>query len=836
MLLVALRGMRLHRGRLVLSALAIVLGVSFVTAAFVVTDSLEAIFTSVVDDINADVDLVVRTEAGPQRAPVLGAALDTVRATPGVVAAAGFVGGFVQVVAPDGRAVAPVAGAPLGLSWPPETALTALRAVEGRRPDQPGEVAVDRATARRWSIGVGDTVMVAGRDAAPAPFTVVGIAGFGDGDYPGGSALFAFDLEQMQRLQGTGDAVDSILVDVDDAVPLDQVRLLLQERVPGDRIEVATRATLLDEGRANISDGLRFLRIGLYGFALVSVLVAGFLIVNTFSVVVAQRTREMGLLAAVGATPRQLFTSVLVEAGVLGAAGSLSGIGAGWAGAAGLRALLGLFGLDLPAGSLPLRPSTVALALSIGIGATVVASAIPARRAATIPPMAAIRSGHITRGRLGVGRLVAGVVLALATYGTATVGVAGWTDNAPLTVGIAGLLGFLALVTLGPGLAAGAAAALHGGAGITRRLAADGVRRQPVRVAATASALAVGVALVAGISVFGASATASLHRDITRGLRADLVVQADQFLDLGGFVAERLAGRPEVGAVAAIRQTEVLTSSTRELLAGVDVGSIDRLLDIDLQRGELASMATAPGVAVQADAARQLGVDVGDSLVVDFPVLGKREVAVVALYGNGSIVGSLLTSTELFVAAAGDQGTDLLLVDAADGTTPAQARAALGAVLADAPFVTVRTPAEYEAARAEQVDRLVALTALLLGAALIVAVLGVANTVALSVVERRRELGLLRAVGMTAGQSESMVTWEAVVVAVLGVAGGAALGIGLGVAFALSLSGSGITRVAVPGTRLVALGLLGGVSAVAAAAVPARRAGATEVLDAIAVE
>lgn len=836
MLRLALRGMRAHRGRLALSAVAIVLGVSFVTASFVVTDSLESIFSAVVRDVNADVDLVVRTEAGPQRAPLADAALGIVRDTPGVAAAAGFVGGFVQVVTDDGTAVSPAAGAPLALSWPAEEALTALRPIEGRRPAAAGEVAVDRRTANEWSIRLGEQVRIAGRASEPAPFTVVGIAGFGSGDYPGGSALFAFDIGTVQQLTGAGSSYDSILVELQAGAPTEQVRLLLVERVPGDRIEVVTRNQVVAEGRDNIDAGLRFLRIGLYGFALVSIIVAGFLIVNTFGVVVAQRTRELGLLAAVGATPRQLFGSVVAEAAILGGAASAVGIALGWAGAVGLRSLLGVFDLDLPAGSLPLRPSTIAIALVLGTGATVFSAAVPARRAATIPPMAAIRTGFVTGGRVRAGRLAAGIVLALVSYGIATAGLAGWTGNAPATVGIAAVCALASLVALGPALSAATASAIRRSRTMPKRLAADGVRRQPVRVAATSSALAVGVSLVTGISVFGASATTSLHRDLTEGLTAELVVEADQFLDLGGFVAERLSSQPEVASVVPVRQAQVVTTQTRELLTGVDIAQLSAVLDIDLLRGELEPLLTQPGIAVQEDAARHLDVDVGDDLVVDFPLLGKRSVTVFAIYGNGSIVGGLLTSDQLFTATAGDRGADLLLVDAAPGIDPATAARGLEAALTDLPFVHVRSPAAYEAVRTEQVDRLLALTAVLLGVAIAVAVLGVANTVALSVLERRRELGLLRAVGMTPGQMESMVTWEAIVVAVVGVVGGAVLGVALGLAFVFSLSGSGITSVDVPAVRILAFCLLGGVSAVAAATVPARRAGRAEVLDAIAVE
>ncbi|MGI8794486.1 MAG: FtsX-like permease family protein [Acidimicrobiales bacterium] len=836
MLKIALRGMRQHPGRLIMSALAVVLGVSFVTASFVITDSLDAIFTSVVRSINADVDLAIRTEAGPQRSPVLESGLDAVKATPGVASADGFVGGFVQVITADGRAISPSAGAPLALSWSAEPTLTPLRATEGARPTGPREVAVDRRTADDWSIVVGDAVTVAAGAKAPQPFTVVAIAGFGSGNYPGGSSLFAFELDTLQELLGSQGAFDSILVDIEPNAPPSQVALLLRELPLGDRIEVATSAELIAEGRENIDDGLRFLRIGLYGFSLVSVLVAGFLIVNTFGVVVAQRTRELGLLAALGATPRQLFGSVIAEAILLGAGASLGGIAVGFAGATGLRALLGWFGFALPAGGLPLRPRTIGLALVVGVGAAVFAAAVPARRAATIPPMAAIRSGYASGGRLRAGRIAIGVVLVLVAYGIATIGLLGWTGNAPATVGIAGLVGFTAFVVLGPGLAALAAGTARSARSVSTRLAADGIRRQPVRTAATASALAVGVSLVTGVGVFASSATESLHHDLRAGLTADAVIEGDQFFELGGFVAERARNTEGAAVTAVIRRAQITTETTRETLAGVDPALLDAVLDVGLVRGDLGGLANDSGLALQLDAARAFGVDVGDDLIVGLPLLGRRAVPVVAVYRNASVMGSIFMSDRLFTAAAGQGASNLVLVKAADGTSPSQLRANLAEALIDAPFVAVRDPAGYEAARAEQVDRLLALTAMLLGAAIAVAVLGVANTLALSVLERRRELGLLRAVGMTTGQAESLVTWEAVVVGVLGVAGGITLGTAVGAAFAFSLSGAGITRVAVPVTRLVAFALLAGVSAVTAAVVPARRAGRADVLAAIAAD
>ncbi len=319
-----LRGLVDQPLRLALTALAIVLGVSFVAGSFVLTDSLGGIFTEVVEEVNAEVDVSVRTVAGPQRAPVPAAFLPVVRDVDGVRAADGFVGGFVQLVKPDGTLVEPDAGTTLGMSWPRTEEVTPFRARDGRAPQRDGELALDVATARREGIAVGDQVRVVAQGPAE-PFTVVGLAGFGRGLYPGGSTLVAFDLPTAQRVFRANGYFDSILVNGRDDIPANELRDRVRDRLPKDGLDVVTRATLLEEGAENIESGLRFFRIAFFVFSAVSVLVAAFIIVNTFSIVVLQRTRQLALLQALGATSGQVLRSVLGEAAVIGFVASAIG-------------------------------------------------------------------------------------------------------------------------------------------------------------------------------------------------------------------------------------------------------------------------------------------------------------------------------------------------------------------------------------------------------------------------------------------------------------------------------------------------------------------------------
>ena len=526
---VTIKGLLAHKLRLVLTGLAIVLGVTFIAGTFVLTDTLHSTFDTLFSNIYQNVDFQVRGVAqlgsggGATRNPVPESVLATVRAVPGVEVAEGAVAGTAQFISHDGTAIS-TGGAPtLGVSWDPAQQLSPLRLAAGGPPTTPHDVVMDLGTAKKYGFSVGQQVRILLRGPTQT-FTISGLTRFGTADNLAGATLAAFQLPTAQRILGEVGKFDAISVVAQPGADKSQVQRAIASALPRG-VEVVTGQTVINEQTSQVSQALGFFNTALLVFGFIALFVGGFTILNTFSIIVGQRTRELALLRIVGASRRQVFRSVLGEAAIVGLVSSLVGLGLGVLAAIGLEALLSGFGVTLPSGPIVFEARTVIVCLIVGVGVTLVAAISPARRAVRIAPVAAV-SEQQTEAEIPLRRRITwGVVITrLGVIGLAY----GLTKPPIAFVGLGALLGFVGVTLLAPvvarPMASGIGRPLARLLGMSGRLGRENSMRSPRRTAQTASALMVGLALVSVIAVFGASLSSSATASVQQAIRADIII------------------------------------------------------------------------------------------------------------------------------------------------------------------------------------------------------------------------------------------------------------------------------------------------------------------------
>ncbi|MGY1745926.1 ABC transporter permease [Blastococcus sp. SYSU D00695] len=839
------RNLMAHKLRLAMSGLAIVLGVAFVAGTLVFTDTLSKTFNDLFRSTSADVNVeraaafdqgLTGTGAGGTASYVPADLVDEIAAVDGVAAVEGYVQAEgVYILDRDGD-VLDTGGAPgLGVSWVTEQSVSPSTLVDGREATAPGEVMIDTNAAEETGYRVGDTIAL----LTPGPrieAELVGTFRFGDEGGLAGATLTAFDATTAQELLTAPGQFTGISIAAADGVSDDE----LAERVAtavGAEYDVKTATEQADSLATDFSEGLAFFNVFLLVFAGVALFVGTFIILNTFSMLVAQRTKELALLRALGASRAQVTRSVLGEALVLGVLGSTVGLAAGYGIAAGLRALFGSFGLTLD-GALVFAADTVVWSYVIGVAVTVLAAYLPARRAARTPPVAAMRDDVVAEERGLRRRTVIGVVLAGAGVLALVAGTL--TDdgsNAASLVGVGALALILGATALSPVLARPflrvVGAVLPRFFGTTGRLAQENAVRNPRRTAATASALMIGLALVSAFSVIGASTNKSIDALIAGSVRADFVVSSSGGQPFSPAVEQDLAAVDGVDAITPLRWGQVQLDGETALLNAVDPAGLDRSIELTFSSGSSDGLADN-GLLVDEQTAEDRGWSVGDTveaLSVDGRV---QELVVGGVFETNQVVGSTVVSLDTLGGAGGVALDRFLFVDLADGVAPSDVRPAMEEALTAYPIVDLKDRGEFSDEQKGQVDQLLLLINAMLVLSVIIAALGIVNTLAMSVIERTREIGLLRAVGLGRGQLRRMVRLEAVVISVYGAVLGIVLGTAFGVALSRALSDQGISELAVPAPRMGAFLLVAAVIGVLAAVGPARRAARLKVLDAIA--
>ncbi|MHB9849540.1 ABC transporter permease [Streptomyces krungchingensis] len=855
MLKATLRSFLAHKGRLLLSALAVVLSVAFVAGSLIFSDTVTRTFDRLFASTAADVTVEPKNDLDSQ---IPTGATQTVPASlakrlakvDGV--AATHVDAAVEnatVVDADNKSVGPTTGAPTIVTNWEVTERSPVKLTSGHEPRGDGEALLDADTAEKKHVGIGDTLTV---QAQPGSFKVriVGIATFTTTN-PGAALLFLDTPTAQTKLLGSPDAATSVSLDaapgVSDAVLKQRVAAELGTRT----YELKTAEEQAKSSAEQLGGFLDVIKYVMLGFAGIAVLVGIFLIVNTFSMLIAQRTRELGLLRALGADRRQVRRSVLTEALLLGLVGSTLGLAAGIGLALGLIKLMSAFGMNLKSTEMVIGWATPVSAYVVGVGVTFVAAYLPARRAAGVSPMAALADAEIA----GVGRplrmraVVGSVVGAAGVAALAGCAAASKTSTAASLLGLGVVLTLIATVIAGPLLVrpvirvlGGAFPALFGSVG---RMSQRNALRNPRRTGATAAALMVGLALVGGMSVASASMTKSFDQQIDKTLGADFVIQNSNFQPFSQELTDKVRGTDGAGLVVRQRFTPVavrLPDGKRvETTAAAYDPQLDEVAHVTYAQGDTAAALGDGRIAMDRKFAQEHDVRVGSTVPVEFPAGRNTRLTVGALTDQDSgdgfgMQGGLFFgfgTIEKYVPGGQDSA---LYVNAASGTTPDQLRTKLEKSLDPYPQVQVRDQADYKKLIHDQIAVLLYLVYALLGLAIVIAVLGVVNTLALSVVERTREIGLLRAIGLARRQLRRMIRLESVVIAVFGAVLGLALGVVWGVCIQQVLALQGMKALAVPWATIIAVVVGSAVVGIVAALLPALRASRMNVLAAIAHE
>ncbi|MCU1693411.1 MAG: hypothetical protein JWM64_2502 [Frankiales bacterium] len=840
-----LRSLLSHKLRLALSALSIVLGVAFVAGTLVFTDTLSRTFNDLFGATSADVNVTPRaafdvgltgtgapdgTDAVPQ------AVVERLRALPGAAAVSGTVQAEgVYVLRRNGK-VLDTGGSPgVGIGWDTVAELNPAHLTAGRGPVSATEVALDAASAAEAGYRLGDRVAV----LTPGPrveAVLVGTFRFGRSGGLAGASLTAFDTVTAQRLLGTPGGFSGVSIAT--AAGVTDRQLAREVRgVVGTSYDVRTRAEQAASSAAALESSLGYLSVVLLAFAGIALFVGSFIILNTFSMLVAQRTRELALLRALGASRGQVTRSVLTEALVLGVLGTTVGLAAGVGLAEALRALFGRFGLTLD-GSLVLSARTVLWSYAVGVLVTLVAAYLPARRAARTAPLAAMRDDVSGAERPLRRRTLTGA--ALAVLGAAALTTSLLTDDtgaAAAWVGVGALALVVGTIGLSPALVVPflrtVGAVLPAVWGRTGSLARENALRNPRRTAATASALMIGLALVSAASILGTSTNASIDRVIGSGLRADLVVSTSVQQPFTAQVAEAVAGVDGIATVMQHRFGVVQVEGASTFLTAVDAPALASTVALDYVSGSAAALG-GTSVLVDEPTAASHRWTVGSPVEALLPNGTRLALTVGGVYHANQIVGTVVVALDTYTAAGGPALDQFVYADLAPGADPAQVRSDLETALAAYPVVTVKDRDEFRDGLKGSIDQVLLLIDALLALSVLIAVLGIVNTLALAVLERTREIGLLRALGMERRQLRRMVRLESVVISLYGALLGLVLGVVLGIALTRTLATQGIEVLAVPVGRLTLFLVLSAAVGVLAALWPARRAARMPVLAAVA--
>jgi len=847
------KGLIANKLRFLLTGVAVVLGVAFVSGTFVLTATIQKTFDDLFTNIYSNTDAVVRAHqrlssdfGAGDRPNIPVSLLATVRKAPGVQAAEGGIGiDYAQIIGKNGKAVGnPGQGPPtLGFAWNVDNRLAVFHLVQGAAPATNDQIVVDKHRADDAKLLVGDRVKILTAKATKV-YTLVGIAKFGNANSLAGASATLFTLPEAQRLANAVGEYSQISVLADPGVSQDQVKANIATELVGNgqgQYEVITGKAITKENQNSLHDQLKFINIFLGVFALVALIVGSFIIYNTFSIVVAQRSREMALLRAIGGSRAQVMRQVLGESFLVGLIASVAGILAGVGLAVGLKAAMSAIGFDLPGSSVTVHPNAIVIGLIVGLVITMLSAIVPAWQASRVPPVAAMRDVQIERTtrrgvRLGIGLtlLAIGVTLLL-------VGVSGSVDNGIAYVGVGALLVFVAAFVLGPlfarvvSLALGAPIARV--KGITGTLARENAARNPKRTSTTATALIIGIALVGFITIFAASAKASVSHAVDAQFKTDYIIRAGSGFGAGGLspdLATAMGKLPQIQAVTGLRGGNAAIDGNRTFLTAVEPNAASQMFDFTNVSGTWTSLRD-DGIAVSNKKADDHHWKLGDPVSVTFVKTGNVPFKVEYIYKENTF-GDYFISQGAFEKNNEQQLDFLVFAKLKAGVSAADGRAAIEPLLKNYPTAKLQDNAQFKSDQQAQVNQFVALVYLLLFFALVIALIGIANTLALSIHERTREIGLLRAVGMSRRQVRSAIRWESVIIALLGAVNGLAIGLFFGWSVVRALHDQGITQFAVaPGQLIVVVLIITGLSVVAAW-LPARRAAKLDVLRAISTE
>jgi putative ABC transport system permease protein len=843
MLKLARKSVLAHKRRLIGTGLSVIIGIAFLAGTFVFTDTIKRTFDNLFADVYANTDVYVRSNQSiesdfgqTQRPRIPDTLIAQVQAVPGVAEASGTVQGFARIIGKDGKPLGQTQGPPTFGGEFTTGALSPWTLHDGRAPNGDNEVVLDRGSFKDGDFALGDPVTIISQGGS-RQFTIVGDVRFGDTDSPGGTTYALFDLPTAEAFIGQPGQIDAVLGKSDGSVSQTELAQRVQEALKEPNLQVLTGQQITKETQNDIESALSFFNIILIVFACIALFVSIFIIYNTFSIIVAQRQRETALLRAVGASRRQVLGSLIVEAIVIGIVAALIGFVAGIGLSAVLKSGLALLGVDLPAGGVVILPRTLIVSLIVGVLITVISATLPALKASRTPPVAAMRDVALDQSGTSKTRLLWGLVLVAIGIVFTIMGLSG--TIAALGLGVA--LIFIGVFVLGPLIARPFArvigAPLPRARGISGRLAQENAMRNPKRTARTAAALMIGVALVAGISVLAASIKASIRDIFNKQFTGDFVVDTNTqgFGGLPLTVAQQLNQLPQVDAAAGIEIGGARINGNSQSLTVLDPTVAGQLFDLQFVQGSIADL-NDQSVLISKSKADNNDLKVGDPVTMTLLNGTNVTLNVAGIYKKDELAGPFTVSQGLYAQSGADQYDFSVFVKKKAGVSDSDAEAAIKQVAAPYPNAKVQSRAQYIDDSAAQIDQVVSLFYGLLFLAVLIAAFGIANTLSLSVYERTRELGLVRAVGATRRQVRSTVRWESVITALLGAVQGIIIGILLGYAVTVALSDQGLNSFTLPIPTLILILVVAFVIGVVAAIRPARRAARLDVLRAVTVE
>jgi putative ABC transport system permease protein len=836
------RGMITHKLRLALTTLSIALGVAFVAGTLILTDTMTLAFDQLFGKVSKGTDAVVRQEAAyksanASRGPISDKVLDQVRRVDGVRAAEGAISGYALMLDKDGKAINSAPSTPtLGANLPKDKVLSGdIEVHSGHAPVGPREVVIDANSAEKHHVALGSTIKVLFHGPT-RQFTVVGTATFGGEKSFGGMTTAFFDTATAQQVLGTPGTFEEIHVSAAPGVSQTELTKRIRAAIPEDA-EALTGKAVTKETSDDIKEGLGLINKMFLVFAGVALFVGSFIIWNTFTMIVSQRSREIALLRAVGATRRQIMRNLLTEAILLGLGASVVGIGLGVGVAKGLSALMGVVGFTLPTASTQIKPGTIWASLLVGTIVTVVASLVPARRATKVLPVEALREATPGSRPPSKKRLVIGAWTFLGGVAAMVGSLSGGANAKLLVIGLPATL--IGVLTLAPVAARPLAAAIGWPLrlrGVQGDLARQNAMRNPRRTASTATALMIGLTLVVSVGVFAGSMKTWVGDTVGSSTKADLFVSRASVTGEGfsADVAKIVAGVPGVKTVSPMSYGEARFAGAGSQYSSVDPATVEDVVKLDLSSGSAKDLGD-DGVLVAKSTAALHGWKVGDSVPAEFVATGKQRFHVVGIFDreDGFVESPFVISLAAQKANAGPvlHSTGLVLLD--DGVNAGAEQKRIANAIDDHPDAKILTGKEFQKERAGLIDKLLIFILVMLALAVVIALLGIVNTLALSVFERTRELGLLRAVGMTRAQVRAMVRWESVVISLIGALAGAALGLGLGVALSKAALDQGIGDIPIPWSNVSLYVVAAAVAGVLAAIGPARSAAKVDVLKAV---
>ncbi|TKT01174.1 ABC transporter permease [Streptomyces lasalocidi] len=838
----ALRNVLAHKARLLMTVLAVMLGVAFVSGTLVFTNTISDAYQKSSAKGFDQVDVAVHPEGGKDTGDTVGkrpelteAQLRISAGVPGAASAIGVVDGFTALADKDGKLIGGGFQSQGGNYWGTDDPRYPLK--EGRAPHGAQEVAIDSETARRAGYEVGDTVRMSVDGPVLTP-RITGVFTTDDGNVAAGGSLALFDTPTAQKLFGKAGTYDEIDVKAAPGTSQTALKAALDRALPRGTTGTTTGEQLADDQAELISSQMSGLKQGLLVFAGIALFVGTFIIANTFTMLVAQRTKELALLRAVGASRRQVTRSVLIEAFVVGVVAGVSGLVAGVGIGAGLRSLMGGLGATVPDGPLVVSPGTVATALVVGVVVTMLAAWLPGRRAAKIPPVAAMSSVHakattkslVLRNTLGALFSAAGVAVVL--YATT---LSGSDGQAPMGLGaVLLIIGVFILTPLLSRPLIAAAAPLLRAFGVSGRLARQNSVRNPRRTAATASALMIGLTLITGMTVMAGSLQKSIDKMASAAIRADYVVSMANGNELSPGVERKLKDTDGVTTTSPLRNAPSRIDGRTEYLTGVNGSAIGDLTDLKVDDGSF----TVGGdrVVVDQDTAESHGWKAGSAFTVHYEDGKAQRLTVAGVYEGNELIQGILLDTAALTPHQSDPADMQVMVKTSGGASGAT-KDRLEKALGSNPAVRVQSKQDVSEEIAQMFTLMLNMLYGLLAMAVIVAVLGVINTLAMSVFERSQEIGMLRAIGLERRAVKRMVRLESLVISLFG----GVLGIGLGVFFGWAAGELLGTRMAtyelvLPWARMAAFLALAAAVGVLAALWPARRAARLNMLQAIKAE